>query len=359
MKGGETLRVDENIARDVFQRIVQAYQDQTHIYSVLHETAQPERFVLTAPIWPTPRQQAHALLCLAQYMRGPVNSFVAMKNLVEALADGKADWTEPTVAAKLDEKILCQLFIDRGLTGRAAENAKFWVSNAKILVDEGCDLGDLLRPAGSFARAWYVLCGEKIDANTDYSDLKAHNFRGFKGIGKVAALLFGWLMDIGYLDLFQLPVPVDVHFLRICLATRLLQVDKSDRIGHTAIGSFMRDQTIELCPRFGVDPRELSNGSWLLGSNVCTKHRQMRMNVLPSERRKENRKSRRPSAKIPKPIQHRLFIPEVPRERSRLNRRCIEQCPIEELCRLNIPTGLYHDRGLIAIIEILEAKGLI
>jgi hypothetical protein len=163
----------------------------------------------------------------------------------------------------------------------------------------------------------------------------------------------------------MLPIPVDIHAMRILIATESIKIPvKIDVKGeefkgfahHMKLPEFLRPYLQQFCEEYQVPTRVLSEAIWYIGSNLCSKNPQIkrknkgrRYNVRRDNRAEEKKSKGRlqllTNDELPERTEPKTNTPTVSIN-GNLYGQC-ERCPIDESCNLVVSSQPYYDHGII------------
>lgn len=110
------------------------------------------------------------------------------------------------------------------------------------------------------------------DRNLDLILKRIKEFKQY-GIGK-ACLLFKNYMRFGIAHLdnpYSLPVKVDRHLTRMSIGTGVLTLEPAGRYRREQFDNILRPFYQEICMTEKINPVELDDALWVIGSNLCVK----------------------------------------------------------------------------------------
>jgi len=327
------IRTHRKRAEAVFGRLLQALQDKEYPYNLPWVTPPQARENLPPSLKLGTREHALFLFCACYYMRGGIESYVAIRALAEIyerypmlfLPERIDDWQKEKIS---------DILRSVGLGFQASEISRNWVLNFRRLRDEWwSDPTELLRGVKSYKAA----C-----ARIKNNGKKKARHRGFYGFqGKMVSMLIYFLMDAGFVDRFHFPIPVDFHVLRVVFANRLITTGHapSELNGNglyiEAVLASVRRLVYRYCRRHRVNPVRLCDAVWLLSYALCA---QYPGNLSTTDKKKKGRKTRIDAVPLVwSPAQVRTY------------ERSCGRCPVQRTCTYAIPSANYYIQGKLVI----------
>lgn len=340
------MEFDEKKALAVFGAINKLWQQKKGIFT--NYTLPEDRY----PAIENPREFANWLFFSALPMRGGVISDDPFKWMWE-LKKQYSEIFEPQIVAYswTPEKI--QLAFKRvtsailngngigkigggSLSYKMAEHARNWHENASILTRYwGDDIRNVF---------WGVTEFEEAFRRIDYY----HNKAGFKGMRrKIFSLLTAWLQKKELIPFFPFPVPVDIHFLRICSATEIAHLFRLAKTfvpkekhaqqlaGKLALRIFegYTDAIAKWSQKFlyehGFSSADINPAVWILSRTLCAQHLQNSSRAEGTLYYEADELRQNP-----------YLWPKDYKD------PCLS-CPIEQWCKWAIPVAPYYRWGLL------------
>lgn len=207
----------------------------------------------------------HFFIC--HYLRGGVRSAIVIKNLARMFTD-HPEVFDPFFVMNLKREQMV-LMLQKYRLGFYRDNSKFWIENARRLVE--CWDGD--------PRKIY----EKIEAyNEPYkeacrricNDYKGNGFLGFQE--KLCSMLTCFLMIENLIAWFIFPPPVDSHAIRFFIGTGAIKLSltKPGFVPSKVIkkvAGLIRELTHQICEETGINPAQLNEAVWLFSRHMCSR----------------------------------------------------------------------------------------
>jgi len=264
------------------------------------------------------------------WMRGGILSDKGME-LARDLFRSYPELFDPAQAARQDPADITAILHENGLSYKAEEIGRFWVTNDRRLLDryQGNPLL-IFRGVRNFAQAV-----TRIKNNRS-----GQGFLGFKE--KMVSMLTYFYAEAGLIRPFLFPPPVDFHALRIVFGHELaVPDDYSAMLYREETLAGVRKMLSNYCRRRRVDPIHLSEAMWLLSRTLCAEY--PGNGAWDIERPKQGRRT----AICPRPIVWTSAM------RARFDRTCA-QCPIARTCRRCVPASHYYICGRIHAVRSHE-----
>lgn len=318
----------------VLDPLMEAYRENRYPYYLDRvRTPQDERHMPPSLERGT-KEHAMFFWNVCYYMRGGTKSTFAVQQVSKLYEDRPDLFDCAQILETTEEDIVAELSAHK--LGFQYTVAKAWRENAQRML-ESYD-GD---PRNVFAGLQ--------EADDPYSELvsrvkndnKGGGFMGFRE--KMTSMIAYYLMDQDLVDVFNFPIPVDLHVMRVSVETKMVQfpgIEYPANVYSEKLLKTLRDVYADYAERKGISPLELCNAVWLLSEALCGQAPGNRV-VEPNGR--ENRDGR--LTKV---------VPEVvdqhdPSQQDRYRRTC-GRCPIEKSCDLNIHGGaMYYAVGQLAV----------
>jgi endonuclease III len=173
------------------------------------------------------------------------------------------------------------------------------------------------------------------------NDTKGNGFIGFRE--KMTSMIAYYLMDEKLVDLFNFPIPVDLHVMRVSVSNGMVEfpgIDYPANVHSEALLETLRGVYFEYAQRRNTNPLQLCNAVWLLSEALC--------GAAPGNRVLE------PNGRHNRDGRATLLVPETvdpddPAQQRRYRRTC-GSCPVESTCELNVHGGaMYYAAGRLAV----------
>ncbi len=224
---------------------------------------------------------------------------------------------EPADAARMDPVQVGEFMRANGLGQFYKTNPGYWVQNSAMLMQEWD--GD---PRNMFANI------------RTYEDALKHvrKFRGFDK--KMTSMILYFMMDVGLMEPFIFPIPVDFHVQRIAAETDSVTWPYGVQPGITndRLGDLLRPFFQDYAEEHGVSPLRLADVLWLHGSLMCEDN--------PGNRTHAGEYNARSTHIQP----HHVTWKRA--EVASFMRSCA-QCPVRKLCTTNVPSEYNSTLGKI------------
>jgi hypothetical protein len=172
------------------------------------------------------------------------------------------------------------------------------------------------------------------------NDGKGGGFKGFQE--KMTSMLLYYLIEADMAEHFIFPVPVDVHVMRVSIATGMIRfpgVPNYTDIYKPETTAALREMYYRYALEQNVDPLDLSTFVWQLSRTLCS-------NYPGNITREPYGRDKREGTKT-------VFAPTVINTSDRAqvlayNRSC-RRCPISKYCTLTLPSKPYTVRSKLAV----------
>ena len=243
---------------EVLGTLLDTYRNNAYPFNLKSTVLPQDSAHLPPRIRQYPERFAFYLFCLCYFMSA-TDSITATKCMTKLYKEHPRMF-RPKYAARMRAKTIEQRLTAYGLGFREDQVAKWWVTNAKRLVE-------------SYDGSVLVLKGH-INTYEDACDhiLNRKNGKGFFGFQhKMVSMILYYLMATELMDYFHCPVPVDFHILRITLANKVVTTDQGpDTDMYTdEMLSAIRKTTFDFCVENNISWLELSNAMWPFGKAMC------------------------------------------------------------------------------------------
>jgi hypothetical protein len=260
------------------------------------------------------------------YMRGGIKSVDAFKMLARVYDD--APWLfNTTMAGFADPAAVGNTLQSFGLGLQHEQIGHFWVENAKRMqrLYEG-DPRNIFNDVTSYK--------ESLDLIQNRG--KGQGFLGFQE--KMVSMITYFLMDQDLIEPYVFPLPVDIHVMRVSIATEMLKFD-----GYAEDDNLLSQEALdtarELYYRYALDhhinPLRLSDAVWLLSNALCGTQ-PGNITIEP-----EGRKNRNGRSTVFLPLEVSI---DDPRQQAMYDKTC-ESCPVQTFCDWNVPGTIYYVLG--------------
>jgi hypothetical protein len=276
---GLRFYTDKHQAKKVFDALIERLSLKGPPYHAAH-VPQAQQF-LPSNMARGSREQAIFFFMLCLWMRGGVESDTASRFLKEmfekepeAFIPEKYWGFGPELTKKQVAQVTENLQRYR-LGQRVDENAAGWVYNMRKLARFwNSDPRELMKDKPKFKILARRIIGETGKDGAFVNEDNPNGFRFFRE--KMVAMIAYFLMDAGLVPMFQAPVPVDFHVLRLLVANGVIRAhDKSieKAVGidfmKSRVQALAREVTEWYCRKYRISPVALCDSLWLLSRNLC------------------------------------------------------------------------------------------
>ncbi|MEO7617511.1 MAG: hypothetical protein ABIS59_01570, partial [Candidatus Saccharibacteria bacterium] len=243
---------------EVFGKLLDIYRLNAYPFNLKSTVLPQDSAHLPPRIRQYPEHFAFYLFCLCYFMSA-TDSITATKCMTKMYKDHPRMFG-PKYAARMRPKTIEHRLTAYGLGFREDHVAKWWVTNAKRLVE---------RYDGSV-----LVLKDQINTYEDACEhrLNRGKTKGFFGFQhKMVSMILYYLMATELMEYFHCPVPVDFHILRITLANKVVT---TDHIGEVDLYTddmlvAIRKVTFDFCVDNDISWLELSNAMWPFGKAMC------------------------------------------------------------------------------------------
>jgi hypothetical protein len=276
---GLQFYADRRQAKIVFDALIKRLSEKGPPYHAAH-VPQAQQF-LPSNMACGSREQAIFFFMLCLWMRGGVESDTASRFLKEMyekepgvfIPDRYWDWGPESTQNQVS--YMTGILQRYRLGQRVEENAAGWVYNMRKLARFwNSDPRELMKDKPKFKVLARRIIGETGKDGAFVNEDNPNGFRFFRE--KMAAMIAYFLMDAGLVPMFQAPVPVDFHVLRLLVSNSVIRV--RDKSIEKAVGiDFMKSRVQALarkttewyCKKYRISPVALCDSLWLLSRNLC------------------------------------------------------------------------------------------
>lgn len=323
------------LARNVFGLMLEALRGKRWPYNVAEnphiEYNLPKR--LSELGRDRKRVEARFFLVACYYMLAGIESDTAMRGLSKVFDQEPELFTADFSKLTGEERVYLRdrifgILNQAGLNHRAGQVPDQMVYNfAKIDRFWGGDPRKLFAKTTKFDELQRRLIKKKrkFDPESPYG------FLGFQE--KMVSMLGFYLMDRRLMPYYLMPVPVDLHVLRILTATRVLHVDGAkdgDNLYTEEYREAARRVTYQYCSKYGVNWLRLCDCFWLLSRTGCRYHPDIRSKLGPPNGRKTQ-------------IFHTIY--DWTERRTSTYAKTCGRCPISASCKYAVPSAYYYKQG--------------
>jgi hypothetical protein len=324
------IRQNGDRYKKVFQTLVQCLRDRRHPYNKAW-TPQPTVDNLPRDVVWGSVEHAVLLMCYCFFMRGGIRSDTAIRRLNWGFKSHQNLYSPKYIGTQPMEQV-CQevgdMLTEYSLHYMLKETPGHWHYNlTKVHRHYGGDPAKMFDGVTTFEQACAILMhqGRKPSLDTP------QGFQGYRE--KMVSMLLYFLMDAEIIPKFVIPVPVDFHVLRVCLATECIIVEDQQpgqRLYPEKVAPIAREITTAFCDETGTRPDELADALWLLSGTLC---RENPFNYVKKGKYKA-RKTVLTFANVTWTI-----------EQVDAFRRSCSRCPVRLFCTGNWPSAPYYVRG--------------
>jgi hypothetical protein len=381
---GLRFYADRRQAKMVFDALIKRLSEKGPPYHAAH-VPQAQQFI-PANIVQGSREQAIFFFMLCLWMRGGVESDTASKFLKEMyekepgafIPDRYWDWGLESTKNQIS--YVTGILQRYRLGQRVDDNAPGWVYNMRKLAKfwKG-DPRELMKDKPRFKVLARRIIGETGEDGAFINEDNPNGFRFFRE--KMAAMIAYFLMDAGLVPMFQAPVPVDFHVLRLVVANRIIRVRGKNAVESVGIDfmkakvqALAREVTEWYCKKHRISPVALCEALWLLSRNLCRFNPGNSGYVADDKRRSTLKVARVPVDDHPmfdgihlngngklavtdddpgltgrkrylglKRDEHALLKPTMVQN---FKDSC-GVCPLNDSCKYNISSGAYYTAGML------------
>jgi hypothetical protein len=320
--------IDWDRADTILGNLLETYKRGGYPYSLDRtRVPQDERHMPTS-LERGSKDHAMFLWTVCYYMRGGMRSVDAVRMLSQVY-DSNPELFDTEHAAMLDPAELGEFLHTTQLGYRFRQIGKFWVDNAQRMQE---------RWAGDPRQIFDGVDSYEAAIERVKNDQKGGGFFGFKE--KMVSMILYYLMDAKMIDEFVFPLPVDLHVLRVTVATEMItfgNVPKDGDLLTSETLNNMRHLYYQYALANQVDPLILCNAVWLLSNSSCGIQPG---NITFEPLGRKYRKGRK-TMLVPKPI----YVNDINQRRDYA--RSCGKCPVEGACRWNVPAKIYYIQGVL------------
>ncbi|MDR1032548.1 MAG: hypothetical protein LBL84_00870 [Candidatus Nomurabacteria bacterium] len=318
----KTVLVDKQRAFEVLDTLMEAYENKQPPYDtfVPPQELEPDCLKPDGELYGT-TQHAMYLWNACAYMSA-TDSNMSFQHLTE-LFYSRPELFDCDSLQHYNEAELGEVLRLGVPLGRHHSVAKTWIENAHRLA-ENHD-GNPLNVFNDVAS--YDECLKKLR-----NDGKGGGFRGFQA--KMVSMILYYYQGDGLLPKSQFPVPVDLHVLRVALATEMVKPNVAAFHRTPVVEDSIRDLTLSYIEERDVDPLVLTDAMWGLSSSFCNRQPG---NIARSK-------------KIGGRIFHAFteIDHENPQQSKAWHNTC-GRCALNAFCVNDIPSAPYYKSGTLAI----------
>lgn len=258
MAGEVMIRGDEGRAKQIFPRLIEAYE--TKELSWLKSGRLPQERFLPSSIVPGSYQHRCFLWFIAPLMRGSINSDFVFSKIAVLYQKEPLLFLPAAIADGFSTGEIEVLLKEVGIEYLVEEFAESWKRNGENLMDFDGEPLKVFEGAIRYRDVWDVLIGDGPE-------------KRFSGWGeKIVSLLILWFEEAGFISPLFGPPPVDFHVIRVLVATAILQLQGLGIGGRIARGKVIQVALSfleEVCEKNKFLTSALDGAMWLLSRNGC------------------------------------------------------------------------------------------
>jgi hypothetical protein len=309
----------------VLDELVGAYREKLPPYdkAILPQEYRPEAMRKEGELYGSKEHGAFFFNACA-YMRS-TDSGDAIKKLAK-LFNERPEFFDMERLADMEAAEVAEALDGYGLGGMRNQNARFWVENARRMMDRFN--GDPRRVFDGCES--YEDCVERVKRGKD-----GKGFSGFKE--KMASMLLYFYADEGIMapPEFAWPLPSDRHAVRIFLATKMIEAPSvGEPFYYERLLEPIRGISQEYAETHGVDPLDVTNAVWLLSSELCSN--------APGNQSERGSDGRMNPVEVNK---------ELVAQQKRWCQTC-GKCALRQYCKLWVPLGrINENKSIIATLK--------
>lgn len=233
----------------------------------------------------------------------------------------------PEVVRHYDPRMIAEIVRGYGLGYQHQQIGRFWVENARRLLE---------RWAGDPRKMFDGVYTYEESLDRIRNDERGGGFLGFQK--KMTSMITYYLMDEGLIEPYVFPLPVDLHVMRITVATEMMRFigyDESENVLSDESLDMARQLYYDYAVRVGVNPLRLCDAVWLLSQSLCGKQ-PGNITLEPDGRANRNGRQTR---LVPLPLDT-----SDPRQQRAYDGSCAH-CPVRVRCGWNVPGKVYYVQG--------------
>ncbi|MEK7643538.1 MAG: hypothetical protein AAB372_03790 [Patescibacteria group bacterium] len=281
-------------------------------------------------------EHAHFLFAACYYMRN-MDSRVAFQAMTRVYSQ-RPDIFIPSNGQHVEPRMVTQLLLDNRLTYDMENVGRYWVENARRIVEvwDGSVL-NLFQGVDTFANALSRIQNRK----------QGRGFLGFQE--KMTSMLIYFLMHADMIPRWIFPPPIDFHINRLVFATEIVELRDTDdgtiTYNRKLLAALREFFELYLKDRRAC-PMELADAMWLLSRTLCKKNPGNASRFIDQG---NGGRDRRHEA-VP--------ISWSPSQVTRYKQSCWS-CPLERECKWNIPAAGRYVQGGITLRSRRERAPLL
>lgn len=268
------------------------------------------------------------------YMRGGTKSTFAVQQMAELYQD-RPDLFDCQEIITTPQEVIEDALKAHKL-GFQKTVAKQWKENAwRMLENYNGDPRTIFADLSEYENPYNELVSRVKN------DTKGGGFIGFRE--KMTSMIAYYLMDEGLVEVFNFPIPIDLHVMRVSVANEMVTFPNLDfpaNVHSETLLETLRGVYFDYAERRGVNPLHLCNAVWLLSEALCG---QAPGNQVSEPNGRDNREGRLTT------LISEIVNPDNPTQQRRYERTCA-RCPVEATCNFNVHGGaMYYAAGRLAV----------
>lgn len=337
------FRVSLRRARAVFGPILQQYRARRYPFNLPYVVVPQIEKNLPPGMMPGSKEEALLLFYFCSYMKGGIDSTTAIQGLSRLFSAQPEMFDPKYVIDNVTSETLAQLLKDYGLGFSSGVIAEHWIENSWRLHHRyDGDPRRMFVDVKNFGGA----CKHLLKRTS-----KKHGELGFLGFGhKMVSMLIYFYMEAGIIPKWHFPPPIDIHWLRIIVAHRIVEWRDGEagqpkynagsptprNYYHPVVMAQLRRLLVRYTRTDQVDPIEFSDAIWLFARSMCFENPGNWFNQLGEYKARKTEIERQP-------------LVWDDRQRQAFMRSCA-QCPVHLSCERNVPSMPYYRHGRIVVM---------
>lgn len=351
-----TFLVDAKRAELVLDAILDRYKRGAYPYNT--RKGMLDGFELPKKLKRGGEAEARFWFFACMLMRGGIDSDTGLKAMVEmydqTMGRGGSRPFDPRYARKMNPLLLTELLglkkpdqrektleipgLESGLQDPPNEPHRFaidWINSAQIVYEQFG--GKVLQIADQIA--------DYDDAVRLIRNTGSSGFPGFQ-YKMVSMICFFWI-ETGLLQPFLYPPPIDFHFNRIAISTRIVYRSRRQKVlvvrsGELdALQAVLRSMYLDYIKLRGFSTNEVADAVWLLSRSLC-KYNPGNMSSKGEY-----------AARSTEVTVHDVDMLLNGEDQAKFERSC-KRCPVRAKCVLNVPNAHYYTLGRLETSERID-----
>ena len=336
------FRVSLRRARAVFGPILCQYRERRYPFNLPHVRVPQIEANLPPGMQPGSKEEALLLFYFCSYMKGGIDSTTAILSL-SRLFSACPELFEPRfVVDNLTAEKLAQILKDSNLGFSSDVTAEHWIENSwRLHHHYDGDPRRIFHGVTTFKGA----CKHLLKRSTQRGEL------GFLGFGyKMVSMLIYFYMEAGIIPKWYFPPPIDIHWLRIMVAHRIVEWVDGEAgqpqynggsptprsYYHPQVMAELRRLLVRYIQTDKIDPIEFSDSIWLFARSMCFENPGNWFIQLGEYKARKTEIERQP-------------LVWDKRQRQAFLRSCA-RCPVHQTCERNVPSMPYYRHGRIVVM---------